>query len=67
MKYEDLEAQLNATPGFKETFARMFPDHDLALAVAEVRARRDMTQEEFARLLKVSVAAVRRLESGHLG
>ena len=64
MKWEDLEAELLAIPGFKEAYDRDYPYDDVALEVGKVRADLDMTQTEFGRLVGVPQSTVARLESG---
>jgi len=64
MKWEDLEKELLAIPGFQEGFDELYPYHDLSLEINGLRADLDMTQTEFGRLIGVPQSTVARLESG---
>lgn len=64
MKWEDLEKELLAIPGFKEGFEREYPYHDLSLEIGGLRADLDLSQTEFGRLVGVPQSTVARLESG---
>jgi transcriptional regulator with XRE-family HTH domain len=64
MKWEELEAELLAIPGFKEAYDLRYPYEDVAAEIAAVRGRRDMTQSEFGALVGIPQSTVARLESG---
>lgn len=64
MRWEDLERELLAIPGFREDFDAQFPYHDVSLEIGGLRADMGMTQTEFAQLVGMPQSTVARLESG---
>lgn len=64
MRWDDLDKELLAIPGFKEGYDELYPYDEIALEMAGLRAGLDMTQTEFGRLVGVPQSTVARLESG---
>jgi transcriptional regulator with XRE-family HTH domain len=58
---------LAANPEIDAAYARRYPYAAIALAVARLRARLDLTQAQFAAKLGTTQSAVARLESGRHG
>ena len=52
-------------PEFVAEYAELEEEFALAKALIEARSRADMTQEEVARAMGTSQAAIARLEGGH--
>lgn len=64
MRWEELERDLLATPGFQEEYDQLFPYEHVALEIAGLRGQREMTQTEFGELVGVPQSTIARLESG---
>lgn len=64
VKWEDLERELLEMPGVREEIERLYPYDAVAFEISGLRAKRDMTQTEFGRLIGVPQSTVARLESG---
>ena len=64
MRWEDLERELDSIPGVREAYELHYPYDAVALGIAGLRGRRDMTQTEFGHLVGMPQSSVARLESG---
>jgi transcriptional regulator with XRE-family HTH domain len=63
----DLIPELRAAPEIDAAYARRYPFAGIALAVARLRAKHDLTQAEFAAKLGTTQSVIARLESGRHG
>ena len=64
MRWEDLDRELMAIPGFREAYERDYPYDELSLEIGGLRASLELTQTEFGRLVGMPQSTIARIESG---
>ena len=63
-RVKDLHAKWSKDSGFREVYAELEPEFELARAVIEARAAAGLTQEQLARRMETTQSVVARLEGG---
>ena len=64
IKFDTLRDRWMRDPQFRATYDRISPEMEIAFAIAEARHRAELSQEQLAKKIGTSQAAVARWERG---